>query len=446
MAINYTNLFTMLGKLVKGVNNVKTYYSELDTDLSAVQSVYSSNSQFALLQSIPDTWVGFKNNVFSWIGQLNNQVATRLLTDRELILKELPIGSGSSLSEVMPLLIADMVANSQHVTKSVVTLGAVTTTSTNASVGELLVDAVLDGVTPPGTSMPAYKGYNGLTSQLAEDDNINVVCSTDSENGLVQEGRESFQWLGKPTSPGLYHYLSPGSGTNTTIQPLNSYSFVANGEFELFTTNTPASWTVVSGTTGTHIVKETSVVKRGTSALRYTGDGAQGTISISQAVNQSGLTALKRYVVAVWVRGTSATSAGTLTIQLEGTGYTAGATEKIEMDATALSAATSYTLKKFYVNLPLEIPDDLKLVVKVTGTLTTGKSVYIDGLVMGPVTYVNGVNVAIVAGTNKFLAGDKFVFTISNNDAGVFQTWFRKAFGYQIPTDNSPSIADSLAT
>lgn len=445
MAINYTNLFTMLGKLVKSVNNVKTYYGELDTDVGAVQTAYSTYSQFSLLQRIPDTWRGFKDNVYNWIGQVNGQ-AFNLLTDRELILKELPIGSGTSIQEVLPLLMANMVANSQHVTKSVVTIGSVTTTSVNASVGEAFVDAVLDGYTSPGAGMPPSKAYNGLTTQLTEDDTVSLICVQDSESGGTAEGSESFQWTGLPTNPGLYHYLSFGTGSNITLQPLNSYSFITNGEFESFSTNTPAGWTIVSGTVGTHILKETSVVQRGSSALKYTGDGSQATISISQVPVLSQLIPLKRYMVAAWVRGTSATANGTLTIQFEGTGYTAGATEKIEMDATALSAATTWSLKKFYINLPLEIPDDFKLVVKVTGTLTAAKSVYIDGLVLGPVSYVNGVNVTIVAGKNKFLKGDKFTFTLSNNDAGVFQTWFRKATGYQIPTDNSPAISDSLAT
>lgn len=445
MAINYTNLFTMLGKLVKGVNNVKTYYGELDTDVGAVQTAYSTYSQFALLQRIPDTWRNFKEGVYSWIGQINGQ-AFSLLTDRELILKELPIGSGSSIQDVMPLLMANMIANSQHVTKSVVTLGSVTTTSTGASVGEAFVDAILDGFTAPGAGMSPSKSYNGVTSQLAEDDTVSLICTSDSESGGATEGLETFQWTGLPTNPGLYHYLSFGTGSNTTIQPLNAFNYIANGEFESFSSNTPASWTIVSGTVGTHILKETSVVQRGSSSLKLAGDGAQATISISQAPVISQLIPLKRYMVAAWVRGTSATAAGTLTIQFEGTGYTAGGTEKISMDSTALSAATSWTLKKFYINLPLEIPDDFKLVVKVTGTLTTGKSVYIDGLCLGPVTYVNGVNVAIVAGKDKFLKGDKFTFTISNDDAGVFQTWFRKATGYQIPTDNSPAISDTLAT
>ena len=445
MAINYTNLFTMLGKLVKSVNNVKTYYGELDTDVGAVQTAYSTYSQFNLLQRIPDTWRGFKENVYGWIGQINGQ-AFSLLTDRELILKELPIGSGASIQEVMPLLMANMVANSQHVTKSVVTIGSVTTTSVNASVGEAFVDGVLDGYTAPGAGMSPSKSYNGLTTQMAEDDTVSLICTQDSESGGTLEGYESFQWTGLPTNSGLYHYLSFGTGSNVTLQPLNSYTFITNGEFESFSTNTPTAWTIVSGTVGTHILKETSVVQRGSSSLKYTGDGTQATISISQAPVLSQLIPLKRYMVGVWVRGTSATANGTLTIQFEGTGYTAGATEKIEMDATALSAATTWSLKKFYINLPLEIPDDFKLVVKVTGTLTTAKSVYIDGLVLGPVNYVNGVNVAIVAGKDKFLKGDKFTFTLSNNDAGVFQTWFRKATGYQIPTDNSPAISDSLAT
>lgn len=443
MAIGYTNLFTMLGSIVKAVNRVNAYYAELDTDVAAVETAFGTNSQYALLSDAPSTWDGFKSSVLGWINQISSR-GTRLLTDRDLVLEQLPIGSGTSIQKVIPLLTADMIAETETIEKSTVTLGSVTTVSTNATVGTLLVDAHLDGYTSPGNRFPAMESYDGVLSELAEDDTVVLKCITDSE-GEATEGQESFQWLGMPTKPSPYHWQDPGTGTGPQIRPLNAETYIANGEFETFSTNTPGSWTIDNGTAGTHIYQEASVTYRGDYALKLTGDGAQATIGISQ-VPSGTLYPLKRYCVAVWVRGTAATLAGTLTIQFEGTGYTAGGTEKISLDATALSALTGYTLKWFYVNLPREIPDDLELVVKVTGTLTTAKSVYLDGLVMGPVNYIAGINAVIVAGTDKFLKGDTFTFTIANNDGGVFQTWFRKYLGYQLPSDATPSISDTLAT
>jgi len=168
-------------------------------------------------------------------------------------------------------------------------------------------------------------------------------------------------------------------------------------------------------------------------------------LQISQAV--SGLVPGKRYCVACWVKGDATIASGALTIQMEGTGYVAGTVEKISMDDTALAAQTSYGLEYFYFNAPWEIPSDFELVLKITGTLTDSAIVYVDGLALGPVVYHGGVGLAVIAGDEAFLQGDQFSFALSNDGAGTFQEYFRKAHKYQLPSDLSgtETIADSLA-
>lgn len=446
MAVDYTAVFGMLGKLVKAVNGITPYYAELDTLRSGIETEFSSESRFDLLADVPANWDGYKSNVLGWVQSINAKAA-QLLTHRDLLLEQLPVGSGSSLQEVMTALIADMLANSQNIDVNTVTVSSVTTSSTNASVGELIVDTTLDGVSSPGNGFPASEGYYNLTSELADDDTIIVKCVQDSETG-TEEGHEAFIWYGKPTRPAPYHWQDYGTGTAVQITPLNSYTYVTNGEFEDFTSNVPDNWTLNYGTAGSHVFEETSVVKRGTSCLKFTGDGAQATIQVSQSLASvvGRLVPLKRYCLAFWMRGTSGTAAGSFTAQLEGTGYTPGASETLTLNAAALAALTGWVRKAVHITMPREIPDDLKLVLKVTGTLTNAKSVYVDGLAFGDVVYCGGVNVAILAGEDKFLRGDTFTFTTANDDAGVFQTWFRKAFGYQLPSDATPTISDTLAT
>ena len=156
----------------------------------------------------------------------------------------------------------------------------------------------------------------------------------------------------------------------------------------------------------------------------------------------------RRYAVAVWIQGEATTTSGTLTIQMEGTDYTPGSSEKISMNAAALAAQTSYGVENFFFNCPLEVPTDFELVVKWTGTPTTGKAIFIDGLAFTPVTYCGGIGIVIFAGANPFVVGDRYTFTLANDDAGIFQTFFRKWYKLQLPSNLSAgeSINDALAS
>jgi len=446
MALSYTNLFNILGEHVERVNEFRAIYTTIDTAESETEADYATASRYDLLAALPSMFKNFKTQVLSWISTVNAQ-ATTALTDRDLVLKELPLGGATDVNTVLKYLFAQMILDSKTINRSSVTIGSVTRTVTNATAGTAVTSKVLDGYTAPMTGAMAISGYNGVDSELSFADTVTLRCVSDSETG-TSEGAEVFQWNGLPKpSFGQFGWESTGSGTGPSVTCLHSYSYFRNQDFEDFTTNAPDNWTIASGSAGTHIFENTSTPYHDDAGLKYTGDGAQATISITQTPTSSNsLIPLKRYCLSCRVKGEAATLAGTLTIQFEGTGYTAASSEKIELDATALSAQTSYDLEYFFINMPLEIPDDFKLVIKVTGTLTNAKSVYVDHLAFGPVTYENGVNVAIIAGATKFLKGDTLVFTISNNDAGVFQTWFRKMFLVQMPSSGAPNIADSLAT
>ena len=91
-------------------------------------------------------------------------------------------------------------------------------------------------------------------------------------------------------------------------------------------------------------------------------------------------------------------------------------------------------------------PKKFKLAINMTNTLTSGKTVLVDALNFGPVDYHGGINAVIVSGAGKFRKDDKFTFAVSNNNSGVFQTFFRKGIGIQLPSAGSPTIADALAS
>lgn len=446
MAITYADVFALIGEWVERTNEFRALYATIDGYQTEVMGDYSSQSQWTLAASIPDRFKSFKDGVRGWINICNAE-AFKVLTDNTLVAGQLPIGGSSDLNQIMPALWKAMIDDSATIKRSTVSLGSVTNTTSGAYSGELLVSKVLDGYNAPGTGLPKNRLYAGVDSEVSCDDSVTVKCVQDSESGGVTEGGEQWIAYGSP-KVGWFDYGTEGSGMNRGLTTLNAGTsqWIVNPDFESNSGNTPTSWTVDSGTVGTHIFTGTSTdAYRGSYALKITGDGSQATIGISQSVTGS-IDPRRRYLLAAWVKGHASTASGTLTIKFAGTGYTAASTEKISMDATALSAQTSYGLEYFWINFPAEIPNDLELVVEVTGTLTNAKSVCIDGIAFGPATYENGVAMAIVAGSTKFLVGDQSTFTVTNNDAGVFQSWFRAATGYQLPSDASPSIADSYAT
>ena len=297
-----------------------------------------------------------------------------------------------------------------------------------------LIDAVGTSVTykikNDYSADPASQEFNAGASATAAADNFEaLVESSDGHNGTITV----------TNSGGQVTLTQATSGKNgyTTITTAASFNNACD-------VNPPAKFTGIG-----------NEVYRGSKSLVFIGDGSQATIEISQTIDQSSLDTYRRYCILAQVgkSGIAAVASGTLTIQLEGTGYTATAAEKIELNAAALAGLGgtnidygSYTLQSCYINMPTDIPSDLKLVVKVTGTLTDTARVLIDNMAFGPVTYFGGTHVVLSSGTDKWFVGDKVTWTVANNNAGVIQTFFRKAFRLQLPSSASPTIADSLAS
>jgi hypothetical protein len=96
--------------------------------------------------------------------------------------------------------------------------------------------------------------------------------------------------------------------------------------------------------------------------------------------------------------------------------------------------------------MPANIPSDLKLSITLTPALTNAKTVLIDHMQFGPVDYHGGVHASVVDGVGETTKNDRYTFTVANDDAGVFQTFFRKGMKIQLPSHASPSISDSLAS
>lgn len=452
MAVNWTNLFTDAGAFIKVLNLYRTLAgTTVPGYATTLEGVLAGTGNYPLLNGMPQKFETWQDAITGWCTELGGKAQERFV-DRDLILEELPVGSSPSIQVVIGEMIRAMINASQTIDRSTVTLGSVTADAANSNTGiaTILTTKVLDGVTNPGNNMPANRYYAGVDSELGVTaETMTITCTRDSSGvGATSEGSEQFEWKGEVQGRNAYDWRSEGSGNGPTFSMLNGSGMVNGGEFEthVTATNIPDGWTLTAGaaTTNTVIDNTAGKVKRGTYSLKLLGSGA-ATITLQQTL-PGGLVPLKRYALAAWVLGNASIAAGTLTIGFVGTGYTPGGGETISLNAAALAALTSYGLQSAFITMPANIPSDMKLQITVTGTLTSGQGLWIDGLAFGPVIWHGGVGAVAVAGGTKTLKNDRFSFTVANNGAGVFQDFCRRQFGMQLPSSGAPTIADSLAT
>lgn len=429
-------------------NGVWTRYAprpDLPELLDSIESSLNGTSRHDLLDGVPSLFDGFKDAVIAWSDALAGKVDERLI-HRVTVLSELPgVGNSTALQDVLVELYRDMIDQAQSIKLNTVTLGSATADSGNTGNGTVMNDKVLDGVSVPFDGGFANLEWKGTNSELCvASETMTLTCISDEDTDGLPAGEEIFLWEGEAQPDTPLGWKTEGSGVSLSIPTLNAHNLISNRNFESWSANVPESWDLDNGTAGTHISQETlaSNVYRGDSAAKFSGDGAEATIQISQTIPLRLLTPNRRYLLTCFVRGSAAIAAGTLTIQFESPsgGYTAGSTEKITMSSSDLSTQTTYGREEFYFTVPNKIPDDLELVVKITGTLTSAKDVWVDSLAFGPVEWGGGLNVAIVAGSIQFVRGDRFTFTVANDDIGAFQEYFRKRHRFQFPSNASPTI------
>lgn len=451
MAINWDNLFEEIGKELKLLNQLRqaalgggSSQPDLPARTSDIVGVYEGNSNGGLIGTLVATSDSFRSTMTGAATALAARIEARI-RDRSVV-DELFFGTNNVSSAALMLeLYRQMVADSESVDDS--TVAATVTADLLEGNGTLIVDTTLDGYQAPIAGGIANPLWAGELSELAWTEVQEVRCLTDSYSG-GSEGSESFRWVGYPKQNDKFSWKQHGSGAGPSLSPVNGANKLSNGDFESFTSNAPTSWTLGAGmTAGTHVEEatDTADVYRGSSALAILGTGALATHQLTQSLSGLSLQPLRRYVITAAVRSDiGALDDGTLTIELTGTGYSAGSSEKITIAPGDYDS--SWEIKSAFLNLPRQIPSDLAFSIKVTGTMTNAKSIWIDDVTLSPVRYHGGICAAIVAGPSPFVKGDRFTIDVTNNGGGVFQEFFRRWFGVQLPSSGSPTQANALAT
>lgn len=429
MAINFTRLFTALGKLVGGLNEWNTgrgstltsRVSTLRTQLTGIDADLDENLSNSRDSAIAagDGWPGY----FTTVGQealIAEVVADRPQTDRQF---------GACLKE----LVRQMGVAGETLNSYAATVGTVT------AVGS-----------PTGTPTFVVSDLDQYT-QAASDFTLPdvLLLTTDSTGGMAVQGQSAASVVTRPDWPS-------GAGVNTTLTLVNAAttSLGADPGFESWNTGppaTPISWTTVSGSAGTTVSQatDTPITGQGTLCLQLLGDGS--TLRVRQAVT---VNASEVYFLHAFVKRTAnPANTGTLTVALrDSSGNVLSGASTISVTTSA--AATSWTALTAALATPKNLPSDGLVYLEIRYNGGVGDTLRIDQVALNllPALYVGGLRLAIVKGVTASVVGDAWTHTTTRATPtaslirGLNRLFTLTSYTDRIPTDGSPSQADALVS
>lgn len=163
MALDLTDLHTVLGKYVKAINTWNGYLAALSTAKGDIFTVLEAEDLEDLYVDLPSQFTGFQDAVSSWISTLISEVED-VLTDEAYVLEELPIYA-TDVTSVLNAIFDKMEDDSATIESSVVTLGgqdidvqsaAVSPSTAATIIGQLYASRRLDGVNDPSSLVTAH--------------------------------------------------------------------------------------------------------------------------------------------------------------------------------------------------------------------------------------------------------------------------------------------------
>lgn len=416
-----------------GIDNINGQYLAADQEL--VSGLYPSRYQ--LRQSV----TGFP----FYLQSLAQDTLIKMVNDDTIL-------SSLTVPAAMTILISQMTANSETVLANTVSV-AVTTGASN--IGTAICIA-------------SVKGPDGKNREYVNNETIVAMAATDSQGGTATAGSEQWVAAGElsQSNPLAFDWpLGSGASNSYTSQDAGAgVGYLANGDFEDWTVaNIPDNWSIVIGTAGGTVFKESTLIFRGTYALKILGNGSELTC-LKQLFNQSSgsgtsfnLLPNTVYAFNVWLRMSSVPSAGTIVFELtDSAGTIINNDQGVANRATkALTAATtSYAPVSGFFQTPRVLPTTtpFNLRIRLTVALDNAKSCYLDDIVLVPGAefYQGGPYIAIIPGATATVIGDFFNVAVANNWGGGFQKVFQRYYGMtqlgmQLPSATSGNtISEAL--
>lgn len=441
MSVDYTTVFTLLGDIVQTSNTYFAFLSTFATDQAATEALLDAQNVNRFVDGLDAVYETFRNDVVGWTGSFIER-ANELLTDYTLVTSQFRFGSDPNVQDVWAALIQDMVVGTRSIKPSVGTVGSVTKASANADVGTVVITTKLDGVSSPISGAISSPYYAGVTSQLLPDaETITLTCVSDSETGTVQGG-ESFAVTGIGPASDPFSVLGGhlGNGGQISVADAGASGYATNPNFDSWDTTGPTGWTETDCVVDVDFEENTVDVIYGSgSSLRTLG--SDQAVTLSQFLDPNIFVRGRAYMLSFWSKDLLTPGVQNFSVSIY---HVPGGVPTTLVNLFAVNPDNDWHFYSGVFVIPFEIGGVLGMALG-SSNESSGDQVF-DNIVITPVEYLMGVGIAVFAGPDKFLVGDTLTFSLSNSNAGKFQTWIRKAYAVQLPTNASPTISDSLVT
>lgn len=458
MAIDLTGnpggLFRRIGRVGKIAQIARVYQgTTLPTDILTLMAQYDT------LRTAVDGVPTADTTSRKAVSQIMSTLATSAQTTLALMVKSDKPNTDADVTSQLTELINQMRTAVASVKKQTVTASSAAFSTPVANAGN-------------GTLAITKTRGDGLDQENIIPETAYAVCTSDSQSGGATLGQEIFTYTGAIAQTDVWAEDFPiGDGGTLSLTAAdatlnNSGGNLLTNGFETFTSNAPDNWAVLVGVAGTDFQKSTAQFFNGVASLQYIG-GATLT-SLAQTFNLAGGTAGTlvpdtSYAVNFWAKFDVVPAAGVLTVDLvDGTNTVINDDNGVANSQTfTLSTfSTSFVAKNLFFRTPRSLPATIKIRVRISTALSGGSNLFMDNLAMAPASalYAGGPLAVIFSGqtTAKFVAGDGFILTTTNDYGGsanlsTFQQLFQRIFdmrskGLLLPSNAAPTIADTLIT
>jgi hypothetical protein len=325
----------------------------------------------------------------------------------------------------------------------------------------------------------SVKDPQGRTLQAVFDETLTFSAAGDSQAGATL-GNEPVSVKGQPLAPGVFSPLWPGgSGASGTLNLVDGSksnaagNLLVNSDWSAYSTpNLPDNWVALRGLPATDIFNGTpgGPYTPGGGALQFTGTGSPpaGGVAVYQPFNTATSVAPsvggtpaqlkpdRQYAGNLWIKTSATPTAGAAELALTDLSDTVVNDDQAASNAavrTLTNISTVWTNFPFVFRTPSVLPSGLRLRLRLSTAIDSGKSAYFGRLAFGEMqpVYKGGPSWLPFSGSNKVIAGlfpDTWTVDV-NQTWGGFVQWLERMFGLRekgiiISNSGTPTIADSL--
>jgi hypothetical protein len=446
-------LFTRLGAMFGIFRLINTFRgSTIPPKVNALQSQFDTTDQF-LADNLYSNLLSFQNSSTGYQQSLRSLATSTVI---QMVTDDQPQSQASSLPISLNYLINQMISASATVNQC---NASATVIAGSGNTGNAIVVAGLYTST-------------GLIQQDAFAELITGIVTADAQTGNRIAGQETFTFRGQYAIGDPLSWLYPvGSGAQVSVtcisalvnQSRGTQNYLNNGSFESWANvpNVPDGFLVQTGTPGTTIKQSTAVFYDGLSSLNFAGNGSELTSIYQQfgTISASGTTTSEfPFDHVAWntfVQVDSTPAAGVLEFAYVNSSNVIvnDASGNPNVKTLALTGLTGGVWTSFhgFFRVPRVLPTGLRLRIRLSTALTSGRNVFIDHAALAGVVqmYPGGCVLAAFSANTNLISGDTYYANIYNDYAGKFQTDFDRMFGMKqlgllLPSSSSPSIPDSL--